>query len=355
MQDAETNKLPATPSGESETPRNNDSLLAGVTRSAASTLRQLGVSSAALGGYIRKRAFLSLGSLAAKHGPEESVVSVERTSTSTDKKVKMSSRISANIKLTLEGFASFGIYDLLILQDWFFPRQQTPEQCKSDVPLQRRNSFRDFEGIEGIRQTINSSPIVAHFIAGALAGVAQSLVMDVWEINAYWWNHMRSQSFPDTLRKGVNFHLLYRRFFHSAASHSTLFGSYEVFRRTFLEGAVGFLSSHPTAPWIYVLTEYGLVTKQSNGVYDMFVVSLSATFLAGGFAGQAHAVFIHYASHWKMRNHSRSSNSTLGRMPKRPSLRMIARGFLPSALAFTVFEHGADIILRCIDVDQYLV
>ena len=71
-QDAETNLSKAT-SDEGETP--NESLLAGVTRSAASTLRHLGISSAALGGYIRKRAFLSIGSLAAKHGPEESVVS----------------------------------------------------------------------------------------------------------------------------------------------------------------------------------------------------------------------------------------------------------------------------------------
>jgi hypothetical protein len=94
MQDAETDKLFTPTPGEGETPRNNDSLLAGVTRSAASTLRQLGISSAALGGYIRKRAFLSLGSLAAKHGPEESVVSVERASTNIDKKVKISSRIS---------------------------------------------------------------------------------------------------------------------------------------------------------------------------------------------------------------------------------------------------------------------
>jgi hypothetical protein len=254
----------------------------------------------------------------------------------------------------LEGFASFGIYDLLILQDWFFPRKRTPGECKSDVLLQQQKSYRDFAGVEGIRQTINASPIVAHFIAGALAGMAQSLIMDIWEINAYWWNHMRNQSFADTLRKGVNFHLLYRRLLHSAASHSTLFGSHEVFRRTLLEGAVGCLSSHPTAPWIHVLSEYGLSTKRSNGVYDLSIVPMSATFLAGGCAGQAHAIFTHYASHWKMRNHSRSDNSPLGRMPKRPSLRMIAKGFLPSALAFTVFEHGADMILHCIDIDQYL-
>jgi hypothetical protein len=266
------------------------------------------------------------------------------------------SRSLANVKLSLEGFASFGIYDLLILQDWFFPRKQTPEQCKSDLLLQRRYSFRDYEGAEKIRQTItiNPSPIVAHFIAGALAGMTQSLIMDVWEINAYWWNHMRSQSFADTLRKGVNVHLFYRRLLHSAASHSTLFGSYEVFRRTFLEGAVGFLSSHPTAPWMHVLSEYGLVTKRPNGVYDLSIVPMSATFLAGGFAGQAHVVFTHYASHWKMRNHTRNNNFPLGRMPKRPSLRMVFRGFLPSALAFTVFEHGADMIMRYTDVDQYL-
>lgn len=65
-------------SDDSESLRNESSLLAGVTRSAASTLRQLGISSAALGGYIRKRAFLNLGSLAAKHGPEESVISDKR-------------------------------------------------------------------------------------------------------------------------------------------------------------------------------------------------------------------------------------------------------------------------------------
>ena len=34
-------------------------------------------------------------------------------------------------------------------------------------------------------------------------------------------------------------------------------------------------------------------------------------------------------------------------------MRMVARGFLPSALAFTVFEHGADMMMRCVDVDAH--
>lgn len=93
VQDSATNSLPTPTSDESEKVR-NESLLAGVTRSAASTLRQLGVSSATFGGYIRKRAFLNLGSLAAKHGPEESVVSDKRAYNSADKAVKISSRIA---------------------------------------------------------------------------------------------------------------------------------------------------------------------------------------------------------------------------------------------------------------------
>lgn len=201
---------------------------------------------------------------------------------------------------------------------------------------------------------MEATPIVAHFVAGALAGIAQSLIMDLWEINMYSWNHNRKQSFYDTLRKGVNLHLVYRRLLHSAASHSILFGSYEVFRRSLLQGSVDFFVSYPTNSFLNALRRCGLVTEKAKGVYDMTVIPISTTFLAGGFAGQAHAAFTHYASHWKMRNHSQRLNFPLGRIPKHPSLRMLARGFIPSALAFTVFEHGADLMMRYMDVDDYL-
>lgn len=97
MEDAERSTLPAPTSDDDETAR-NDSLLAGVTRSAASTLRQLGISSAAAGGYIRKRAFLSLGSLAARHSPEESVVKDKKVHNSvTNKAARIPFRIAGTL------------------------------------------------------------------------------------------------------------------------------------------------------------------------------------------------------------------------------------------------------------------
>jgi hypothetical protein len=202
------------------------------------------------------------------------------------------------VKNSILAFAAFGVYDILILQDWFFPRAETLEG-KQPQNAGRRIDQEDILQLEYIPVLVERTPLLAHLVAGALAGFVQSLIMDTWEVATYRWTHRRKSSFSDYWRMGVNKNFIARRIVHHSVGYATLFGTYESIRRSILQGTVGYLSSESPSvvDTMLRLEQFGLTYRNERAVCDRTMLHVVASFVAGGFAGQAHFIVGHYSSH----------------------------------------------------------
>ena len=118
-------------------------------------------------------------------------------------------------------------------------------------------------------------------------------------------------------------------------------------------------SGHQSVPrTLRFLESYHLIAKDTDSVYDMTVIPMTTSFLAGGWAGQIHFIISHYTRHWqKLSLHpNKTSENKLRRTrrqwPKPPKLRPTASAFLPTALCFVAFQYGGELTQKIIDEDN---
>ena len=259
------------------------------------------------------------------------------------------------VKGALLGFSAFGIYDILILQDWFFPRP--PRKPSNDVleyvtepPIPLRNRGDILESQALFPAATGRAPLIAHFVAGSLAGLFQSLVMDTWEVVSYWWTHRRTESFVDHWKHGVNKRFIIRRLVHHSVGFATLFGTYESMRRWIIYQGLNFSPSDSTyavmESFILAAQDNGLLRRSESLVHETAFVPVLSSFLAGGLAGQAHYVVSHYSSHWKLHATKRKTHRMF---PKPPTARAVLGGFLPTAVSFVAFQYGGELTARLLE------
>lgn len=249
------------------------------------------------------------------------------------------------------GFAAFGVYDILILQDWFFPRPRIANESLNHRK-KRTNQSEDLtvEFKTGIPPIEERTPIIAHFVAGSLAGLFHSLVMDSWEVAMYWWTHRRKESFADHWNHGVNKRFILRRLVHHSIGFATLFGIYESMRRWIVYKSLHiFPSNSPVIEGtILAIEESGLSTRAKDLASKVAFAPVASSFLAGGIAGQAHFVVSHYSSHWKLH----AGKKGRWTFPKRPLTRSVIGSFLPTAISFLAFQYGGDLTAWLLEHDS---
>lgn len=162
----------------------------------------------------------------------------------------------------------------------------------------RYKGRRVHDGVSvGSSEPMDSVSIWVHGFAGAASGVTRSLFWVGWERYVYDIPHSMAFSWRTTV--------------HHATGHGILFGSYYGLRTLVLEKR----------------------SSKSNKEDDYY--PYLATFLAGGWAGQLHHVAQHYTSHWRQ-FHSQHQ------LPPPPRIRPTMTSFVPMAMCFLAFEHGAE-------------
>lgn len=190
------------------------------------------------------------------------------------------------------GMVVFCTYDVLV-HAWHYHRHRGMEGSVENAGVVKAEDL-DF------------ASIWVHAIAGAASGVSRSLFWLGWERLVYEIPHSWMFAWRTTV--------------HHATGHGVLFGSYYGIRTLFLESCVR----------SGVLVE-NQKREDDGGSYS----AILATFVAGGLAGQMHHVSQHYTSHWRQYR-------CLHQLPPPPRIRPMAASFLPMAICFAVFEHGAE-------------
>ena len=199
-------------------------------------------------------------------------------------------------------------------------------------------------------------PLSYHLGAGALAGAAQSVVLDGWEILSYWthrqrYRHLHEGHAPDLISL-INTPLVIRRLIHHSLGYMTLFGTYECLRRYGEDQVRNVLQSGE--PWVTKhldwLLENGIIgtrlARNNEEIYDLTSVPLLISFGAGGFAGQAHYIVSHYLRQWrKATDHSHHT-------VRHPTVPTTFIAFFPTALSFMAFQYGGEFTERVLGLDD---
>lgn len=185
------------------------------------------------------------------------------------------------------------------------------------------------------------TPLLAHFSAGALSGLAQSIVLDGWEIIVHRY-YGALYTVPQRY--------LFRLAIHNAAGYASLFGCYELFRRCLTHFVYSYYESgHKSVPrTLDTMRRYGLISFQDN-CYDMSVVPLATAFFAGGFAGKVHHVVNHSSRYWKLMAKRREATMNRRLLPRPPSFRATLSAFLPTGVCFLAFQYGTEFYDQLLD------
>ena len=201
------------------------------------------------------------------------------------------------------GMVVFGTYDGVV-HSW----KNYRDRCKDETLL------RNADGKES--RTMDRASIWVHGLAGAASGVTRSLFWVGWERFVYDIPHSLAFS--------------WRILVHHAVGHGVLFGGYHGLRSILLENR-----SHKK------------VIGSINEKDDYYPILASV--LAGGWAGQMHHVVQHYISHW--REFRQQQRSRL----RPPRLRPTMAAFVPMALSFAAFEHGAEGVEELLEYIQSIL
>ena len=199
-------------------------------------------------------------------------------------------------------------------------------------------------------------PLSYHLGAGALAGAAQSVVLDGWEILSYWthrqrYRHLHDGHAPDLISL-VNTPLILRRLVHHSLGYMTLFGTYECLRREGQDQVRNVLQSGE--PWVAEHLDWLLkkevigtgLSRDNQEMYDLTSVPLLVSFGAGGFAGQSHYIVSHYLRQLrKTTNHSHH-------IVRHPTLSTTCIAFLPTAISFMAFQYGGELTERILGLQE---
>lgn len=203
-------------------------------------------------------------------------------------------------------------------------------------------------------------PLSVHVAAGALAGGAQSIVLDGWEIGSYWLHRQRYRAqhgghAPDVASL-INAPLVLRRLYHHSLGYLSLFGTYEFMRRQGEEHVRELLQSGE--PWVAerldgllkrdIIHRKPATFKEDSETYDLTAIPLLVSFGAGGFAGQAHFVVSHY-----LRQLRKSSELTHHQI-RHPRMAVICMAFVPTAFSFVAFQFGGELTERLLEEDTSL-
>jgi hypothetical protein len=274
---------------------------------------------------------------------------------------------SEYIKGSVLAISVFGIYDILIYQTL---RRNHDNVQTVDGPIGGRqvpiasHSHPANSQIASIQwppdDDTSGISLWGHFIAGGLAGAAQSIVMSTWEVGRYWWS--RRQSRPQHIVSRVNHAFVFRRLIHHSLGYAALFGSYECLRRILFT-----VRDHYWGAVLMPSLDDHMQDMQTTDQWNNVPLSsLGTAFVAGGFAGQLHYIVDHHTLQWKRQataksasqskrakssttcsssSSSSSSGTTSNRTTLSPGslLRASCGSFLPTALCFVAFQYGGEL------------
>jgi hypothetical protein len=250
------------------------------------------------------------------------------------------------------GISVFGVYELAPARTVFGALASGTAKDKAVEPI----TNDDVEENDGSGVVVgyvkaptihagDDDPLLGHVGDGAAAGLAQSVLMDAYELVLYGWRHRRTTGWS-----GVNLGVVARRAVRDSVGFAALFGTYEVARRFLEETLYGALRRSGSS--LALLEKYRVVTRDGrDGAYDASPVSMGAAFVAGGVAGQGHLVVNHYTHSLFVHDRKHGANSVRNlwnALPKPPKARLVAGAFLPSALCFLAFRYGGVLAERLV-------
>jgi hypothetical protein len=256
------------------------------------------------------------------------------------------------------GISVFGVYELAPASTVFGALASATAKDTAVEPI-TKNDVEEYDGKAGVVvgyvkapavHAGDDGPLVGHVGDGAAAGLAQSVLMDAYELVLSGWRHRRTTGWS-----GVNAGVVARRAVRDSVGFAALFGTYEVARRFLEEALYGALRRSGSS--LALLEKYRVVTRGGrDGAYDASPVSMGAAFVAGGVAGQGHLVvnhythslFVHHPSASRRRHGANSVRNLWNAPPKPPKARMVAGAFLPSALCFLAFRYGGVLAERLV-------
>jgi hypothetical protein len=259
---------------------------------------------------------------------------------------------------SLLGVAVFGVYDTLIFRSWPNHHPKKEEQQQPETKAVSTSHLKLVWMQASVGPSGEATNVWAHFGAGAIAGVAQSAIMDTWEILSYWWMHRhRNVTLQHHVRTGINHAFILRRLIYHTAGYATLFGWYEMVRRTLVRQTYDYLSSgaESVPQTLHLLKRFKLIHINEQGHYDMTIIPISTAFLAGGVAGQLHFVVSHYSRHWKLQALTSAvdvKHKGTRTLPKLPRFRYTAGAFVPTALCFVAFQYGGELTERLLNEED---
>ena len=195
------------------------------------------------------------------------------------------------------------------------------------------------------RDVFGTTPVISHYMAGAVAGSLQGIGGSVWDAAALRLAAYRGINnaapptpvFPQTLIRSTVQH---------AIAHSILFGSYESCKRLLLQVIFSDSDEGDLDQDAYNYDDNVRPQQQQQPMKSLlphqrfeFFAGVS---VAGGLAGQ----FQHVASHIleQQQQQPHKIGNFFVRWPALPSLRSTLWAFPPSAVAFLAFEYGKDTV-----------
>jgi hypothetical protein len=296
------------------------------------------------------------------------------------------------LKSSLLGLAVFGVYDVVL---------------SAAHRRQGRMVEEDHSGKNVKMAVVDSDRIslAGHAGAGAVAGFAQSVLLDGYELALSYYGWRRQQREEELRRRQeerprhdhdaqkqrqdrnaqlfrVNKQVIVRRAVHDSIGFAALFGTYEATRR-YLEERIR-SGWHPGSLPLEAENEFRVPawdgSRHEDNDEDLSsargarghhrhddsssVESAIATFVAGGVAGQAHLIVNHYTHNLYSTEHRKAKVNSQRHLSQSPARRFVVLqshppkaiavfgAFLPSGLCFLAFRYGgalAETLLNDLD------
>ena len=181
------------------------------------------------------------------------------------------------------------------------------------------------------RDVFETTPVVAHYMAGAVGGSLQGVFGSLWDTTAL---SLASRK----LALPTFFQPLVRNIVQHAVAHSILFGSYETCKRLILGGIFDSNSDDPGQQ--QQQQEQEQLGPVASLLPHQRLEYFTGVAVAGGMAGQLQ----HIASF--MLEQQPGAPQNFLRWSALPSLRSTLWAFPPSAIAFLAFEYGKDAVVE---------